>query len=57
VRSILFEQPGVIEAEVNFYAGEAQVIYDRAQVTAAELAEVVATYFPAEVVDDRLAEP
>jgi len=57
VRSILFKQPGVLDAQINWVAGEGWVIYDPAQVTAEELAKAVSTYFPTAVVGDRLAEP
>jgi len=57
VRSILFQQPGVLDAQINWVKGEGWVIYDPAQVTAEELAKAVSRYFPTQVVDDRVAEP
>ena len=52
MRSILFEQPGVLDAQVNWVKGEGWVVYDPTQVTAEELAKAVSPYFPTQVVDD-----
>lgn len=53
MRSILFQQPGVLQAEANWRQGRGWVVYDPTQVTAEELAEAVSPYYPSEVVDDQ----
>ena len=57
MRSILFQQPGVLDAQINWVKGKGWVVYDPGQVTAEELAKAVSAYFSTEVVDDQVAEP
>lgn len=56
MRSILFQQPGVTEAEINWREGQGWVVYDPTQVTAEELAQAVSPYFPTQVIADQPAE-
>ena len=56
MRSILFQQPGVTEAEINWREGQGWVVYDPTQVTPEELAQAVSPYFPTQVIDDQQAE-
>jgi len=55
VRSILFQQPGVTEANINWREGRGWVVYDSTQVTAEELAKAVSPYYPTQVMDDQPA--
>jgi hypothetical protein len=54
VRSILLQQPGVLDAGANWQAGVGWVIYDPGQAKAEDLAQALSAYYPAQVTDDRL---
>jgi len=53
VRSILLQQPGVIDAGANWRAGRGWAIYDPSQVDAEKLAAAVTPYYPSQVLDDQ----
>lgn len=53
MRSILLQQPGVLDARANWREGRGWAIYDPTKVTAQDLAAAVSPYYPSQVVDDR----
>ncbi len=57
MRSILFQQPGVLDAQIDWVKGDGWVVYDPTQVTAEALAEAVSAYYPTKVVEDQWVEP
>lgn len=44
------EQPGVINAQVDFPSGQALVIFDPQQTDAETLAQALSEYYPAQVI-------
>jgi hypothetical protein len=55
VRSILFQQSGVTEANIKGREGRGWVVYNTTQVAAEELARAVDPYYPTQVMDDQPA--
>ena len=53
MRSILLQQPGVLQAEADWQAGRGWAVYDPTQITADELAAAVSPYYPSQVLDDQ----
>ena len=50
MRSLLLEQPGVLEAEVSFPEAKAVVLFDPNQTSAEALAQALSQYYPAQVI-------
>ncbi len=49
MRSILLEQPGVVDAGADWQAGRGWVIFDPNQVSAEALAQALSQYYPTRV--------
>jgi len=53
VRSILLQQPGVVEAGADLRRQQGWAVYDPARIAPQDLADALSPYYPSRVVEDR----
>ena len=53
MRSILLQQPGVVDAGADWQGGTGWVIYDPSQVQVDKLVAALSTYYPSQLTGDQ----